>query len=164
ENHAIDDALAVLLDRHVTVTCEFDGQTAAERSSDGDPRARRQLVADPCAHGVPLILRDRKPTGGAQRTLLVISEEQSSCNRQRTCSDQVGVADKSRQRPPARHFNFYFGAVNVRVVKSHWEADTRIQQQVVVREVRDIALELRDVDTQRRKEALRDTRFEEVTK
>src|SRR6185312_7984278 len=115
---------------------EIDSQTTSVRSGQGHPESRRDLITEPAAYGVALVLRNGEAAGHrANRIGCIVPQEQSSGNRKIPDGQHVRIANEAGKRTPARDFQLYFLPVNLGAPECDREADSRIQQQIVVREI-----------------------------
>src|SRR5262249_10854606 len=130
-----------------------------KRTPDTWPGLETQLRSK----GVPLILRDGKRPGSFQQTACVVTQEQSACNGKLSNSDHIAVADIAAERTERTDFDFRFKAMDYGTIERDRKTDAGIEEQTVVGEMFETAAVPIPVDPEVRRQALRKTRFKEIT-
>ena len=94
------------------------------------------------AGGISLILADREP--GVEREFLgwVIVEKQAAGSGEFHDASQVDVAEVAGESAPAGHVKARLNAPNSAAAERHGEADSRVDQQIVVLHIANIAEEV----------------------
>src|SRR5579863_3988797 len=98
--------------------------------------------------GVPLILRIREMDLGLYlRAAHVVTEEKASRHREPHVTDNVGIAEESRETVPVRNFDFCLCAIEDGLAKGDRKADCRAQDLIIIGVIVNVAAEIVRVKT-----------------